>query len=41
MGPTLIAIGLFIIAIILHSENIKRLIQGTEPKVTSAFKKSK
>ena len=38
IGPTLIAIGLFIIAIILHIENIKRLIQGTEPKVTSAFK---
>lgn len=41
IGPTLIAIGLFIIAIILHIENIKRLVQGTEPKVTSAFKKSK
>lgn len=41
MGPTLIAIGLFFIAIILHIENIKRLIQGTEPKVTSAFKSKK
>lgn len=41
IGPTLIAIGLFIIAIILHIENIKRLVKGTEPKVTSAFKKSK
>ncbi|MFJ7737231.1 glycerol-3-phosphate acyltransferase [Lysinibacillus sp. NPDC097287] len=39
IGPTLIAIGLFIIAIVLHLENIKRLVQGTEPKVTSAFKK--
>ena len=41
MGPTLIAIGLFFIALILHIENIKRLIQGTEPKVTSAFKSKK
>ena len=41
IGPTLIAIELFIIAIILHIENIKRLIQGTEPKVTSAFKSNK
>ena len=41
LGPSLIAIGLFIIAIILHIENIKRLIQGTEPKVTSAFRKKK
>ena len=41
LGPTLIAIGLFIIAITLHIENIKRLVQGTEPKVTSAFKKNK
>ena len=39
LGPTFIAIGLFIIAIILHIENIKRLINGNEPKVTSAFKK--
>ena len=41
LGPTLIAIVLFIIAFILHIENIKRLIQGTEPKVASAFKKRK
>lgn len=41
LGPTLIAIGLFILAITLHIENIKRLVQGTEPKVTSAFKKNK
>ena len=41
LGPTLIAIGLFMIAIILHIENIKRLIQGTEPKVSSAFKNKK
>ncbi|MEG0260174.1 MAG: glycerol-3-phosphate acyltransferase [Lysinibacillus sp.] len=39
IGPTIIAIGLFVIAIILHIENIKRLFNGTEPKVTSAFKK--
>ncbi|MFJ7952553.1 glycerol-3-phosphate acyltransferase [Lysinibacillus sp. NPDC096418] len=41
IGPTFIAIGLFIIAIVLHIENIKRLVQGTEPKVTTAFKKNK
>lgn len=41
IGPTLIAIILFFVAIILHIENIKRLIRGTEPKVTSAFKKNK
>ncbi|CAM5212378.1 Glycerol-3-phosphate acyltransferase OS=Lysinibacillus sphaericus OX=1421 GN=plsY PE=3 SV=1 [Lysinibacillus sphaericus] len=35
----MIAIVLFGIALMLHIENIKRLIQGTEPKVTSAFKK--
>ena len=39
MGPTIIALLLFGIAIILHIENIKRLVKGTEPKVTSAFKK--
>ncbi len=39
IGPTMIAIVLFGIALMLHIENIKRLIQGTEPKVTSAFKK--
>jgi len=41
LGPTIIAILLFGIAIILHFENIKRLTNGTEPKVTSAFKKKK
>ncbi|MDM5231540.1 glycerol-3-phosphate acyltransferase [Lysinibacillus pakistanensis] len=39
MGPTIIALLLFGIAVILHIENIKRLVKGTEPKVTSAFKK--
>ncbi len=39
VGPTMISIVLFGIALMLHIENIKRLIQGTEPKVTSAFKK--
>ena len=39
IGPTIIALLLFGIAIILHIENIKRLVKGTEPKVTSAFKK--
>ncbi|MGE8037725.1 glycerol-3-phosphate acyltransferase 1 [Lysinibacillus sp. KCTC 33748] len=39
VGPTCIALFLFGIAIILHIENIKRLMLGTEPKVTSAFKK--
>ncbi|MEQ6357970.1 glycerol-3-phosphate acyltransferase [Lysinibacillus sp. M3] len=39
VGPTFIALFLFSIAIILHIENIKRLMLGTEPKVTSAFKK--
>ncbi|KOS63113.1 glycerol-3-phosphate acyltransferase [Lysinibacillus agricola] len=41
VGPTIIALLLLGIAIILHIENIQRLIQGTEPKVTSAFKKKK
>ncbi|WP_286926544.1 MULTISPECIES: glycerol-3-phosphate acyltransferase [Lysinibacillus] len=41
IGPTMIALLLFGIAIILHIENIKRLVKGTEPKVTSAFKKKK
>lgn len=39
IGPTIIALILFTVAIVLHIENIKRLISGTEPKVTSAFKK--
>lgn len=39
--PTIIALLLFGIAIILHIENMKRLLLGTEPKVTSAFKKKK
>lgn len=41
IGPTIIALLLFGIAIILHIENMKRLVKGTEPKVTSAFKKKK
>ncbi|KOS66424.1 glycerol-3-phosphate acyltransferase 1 [Lysinibacillus contaminans] len=41
IGPTIISIWLFIIAIILHIENIKRLINGTEPKIGTAFKKNK
>ncbi|QDQ00359.1 glycerol-3-phosphate acyltransferase [Lysinibacillus fusiformis] len=41
IGPTIIALLLFGIALVLHIENIKRLLQGTEPKVTSAFKKKK
>ncbi|RHW35803.1 glycerol-3-phosphate acyltransferase [Lysinibacillus yapensis] len=41
LGPFLIAITLFSIAFILHVENINRLRLGTEPKVTSAFKKKK
>ncbi|MFK5709867.1 MULTISPECIES: glycerol-3-phosphate acyltransferase [Lysinibacillus] len=41
IGPTIIAVLLFGIAIILHIENIKRLVNGTEPKVTTAFKKKK
>jgi len=40
IGPTIIATLLLCLALILHIENIKRLINGTEPKVTSAFKKS-
>ncbi|KOY84104.1 glycerol-3-phosphate acyltransferase [Lysinibacillus macroides] len=41
IGPTIIALCLFTLAIILHIENIKRLAKGTEPKVISAFKKKK
>ncbi|WP_107948391.1 glycerol-3-phosphate acyltransferase [Lysinibacillus parviboronicapiens] len=41
IGPTIIALILFGIALVLHIENIKRLIHGTEPKVTAAFKKKK
>lgn len=41
LGPFLITITLFFIALILHIENINRLRAGTEPKVTSAFKKKK
>ena len=40
IGPTIIATLLLCLALILHIENIKRLLNGTEPKVTSAFKKS-
>ncbi|MFJ7668668.1 glycerol-3-phosphate acyltransferase [Lysinibacillus sp. NPDC097195] len=40
IGPTIISILLLCLALILHIENIKRLLNGTEPKVTSAFKKS-
>ncbi|MGN4125134.1 glycerol-3-phosphate acyltransferase [Lysinibacillus sphaericus] len=39
IGPTIIALVLFGIALVLHIENIKRLMQGTEPKVTAAFNK--
>lgn len=41
ISTTVIALLLFVIAMILHIENIKRLVKGTEPKVTSAFKKKK
>lgn len=34
-----IALVLFGISAILHIENVKRLLRGEEPKVTSAFKK--
>lgn len=37
--PFLIALTLFLIALLLHLENINRMRLGTEPKVTSAFKK--
>ncbi|MBD8026989.1 glycerol-3-phosphate acyltransferase [Ureibacillus sp. Re31] len=38
--PFLIALTLFLIAVTLHVENVKRLRIGSEPKITSAFKKS-
>lgn len=37
--PFIITITLFVIAIYLHIENINRMRLGTEPKITSAFKK--
>ncbi|MDN4495573.1 glycerol-3-phosphate acyltransferase [Ureibacillus aquaedulcis] len=37
--PFIITLALFLIALYLHIENIKRVRSGTEPKVTSAFKK--
>lgn len=39
--PFIIILALFLIALYLHAENINRLRLGTEPKVTSAFKKKK
>lgn len=41
IGPFIISITLLLIAFYLHLENIKRMSIGTEPKVTSAFKKGK
>lgn len=37
--PFVILAFLFVIALILHSENIQRLKDGTEPTIRSAFKK--
>ncbi|MFC7686137.1 glycerol-3-phosphate acyltransferase [Ureibacillus sp. GCM10028918] len=37
--PFIITLALFLIALYLHFENINRIRSGTEPKVTSAFKK--
>lgn len=37
--PFIIILALFFIALYLHLENIHRIFLGTEPKVTSAFKK--
>ena len=37
--PSIISFLLFLIAFYLHKENMKRMRHGTEPKVTSAFKK--
>lgn len=37
--PFMITLTLFLIALFLHIENINRMLLGTEPKVTSAFKK--
>ncbi|WP_438318603.1 glycerol-3-phosphate acyltransferase [Sporosarcina sp. FA9] len=37
--PVIIAIGLFLIAVSKHVENIKRLIIGEEPRVSSVLKK--
>ncbi|SOC10871.1 acyl-phosphate glycerol-3-phosphate acyltransferase [Ureibacillus xyleni] len=39
--PFFITISLFVIAIILHVENINRMRLGTEPKVTTAFNKKR
>ena len=37
--PFIISVALILIALYLHIENINRICIGTEPKVTSAFKK--
>lgn len=37
--PSIISFLLFLIAFYLHKENMKRMRHGTEPKITSAFKK--
>ncbi len=37
--PFFIVLTLFLLAILLHMENLNRLCLGTEPKVTSAFRK--
>lgn len=39
--PFIITLSLFLIALYLHIENFNRIRSGTEPKVTSAFKKKK
>jgi len=39
ISPSIISFLLFLIAFYLHKENMKRMRHGTEPKVTSAFKK--
>lgn len=39
--PPIVALGLFIIAILKHFENIERMKIGTESRVSSVFKKEK
>ncbi|MEL3959930.1 glycerol-3-phosphate acyltransferase [Lysinibacillus endophyticus] len=39
--PFFITLSLFVIAIILHVENLNRMRLGTEPKITSAFNKKR
>ena len=39
--PAIVALGLFIIAILKHIENIERMKIGTESRVSSVFKKEK